>query len=124
MKFARYTFLAAGIYGILLITPMYFTEAQIAADFPPALTHPEYYYGFVGVTLAWQIAFILISRDPLKFRLLIPVTVVEKYSYGIAILWLYAQQRVPPFAVGFGLVDLLLGTLFIVAFFKTKQANT
>lgn len=123
MKFARYTFLAAGIYGILLITPMYFTEAQIATDFPPALTHPEYYYGFIGVTLAWQIAFIIISRDPQKYRMLMPVTVFEKYSYGIAILWLYAQQRVPAFAVGFGLVDLLLGTLFVVAFFKTKPAE-
>ena len=123
MKFARYTFLAAGIYGILLITPMYFTEAQIATDFPPALTHPEYYYGFVGVTLAWQFAFIIISRDPLKFRMLIPVTVFEKYSYGIAIFWLYVQQRIPVFAVGFGLVDLMLGTLFIVAFFKAKPSD-
>ena len=123
MKFARYTFLAAGIYGILLITPMYFTEALIATDFPPALTHPEYYYGFVGVTLAWQFAFIIISRDPLKFRMLIPVTVFEKYSYGIAIFWLYVQQRIPVFAVGFGLVDLMLGTLFIVAFFKAKPSD-
>lgn len=123
MKFARYAFLAAGIYGIVLITPMYFTEAQIATDFPPALTHPEYYYGFIGVTLAWQIAFIVISRDPQKYRMLMPVAVLEKYSYGIAILWLYALQRVPAFAVVFGLADLLLGTLFIAAFIKTKPSG-
>jgi len=43
---------AAGIYGIAVIAPQYFMEAQVGRDYPPAITHPEYFYGFVGVGLA------------------------------------------------------------------------
>ena len=53
MRFARYSFLIAGIYGLLSLSPMYFLEAKNGRDFPPAITHPEYYYGFMGVALAW-----------------------------------------------------------------------
>ena len=34
----------------------------------PEINHPELYYGFVGVTLAWQIVYVLIGLDPLRYR--------------------------------------------------------
>ena len=49
MKFARIVFLVAGIYGLLVVAPQYFLEARIGRDTPPAITHPEFFYGFVGV---------------------------------------------------------------------------
>jgi len=61
MRFAKIVFLVAGIYGLLILTPMYFLENKIGRDTPPAITHPEYFYGFVGVALAWQVLF-LVSR--------------------------------------------------------------
>ena len=46
MKLARWIFGIAGVYGILVIAPLYFMEARIGHDDPPAITHPEYFYGF------------------------------------------------------------------------------
>ena len=53
MSFARWVFRIAGIYGVLVIAPMYFLESRFPAENPPPITHPEFFYGFVGVTLAW-----------------------------------------------------------------------
>lgn len=121
MKFAKWVFRIAGIYGILAVAPLYFSESRIARDQPPAITHPEYYYGFAGVTLAWQIAFLVIASDPSRFRLLILPAIVEKLSYVIAIAFLYSQERVASLIVGAAALDLLLGILFIVAFFRTPK---
>jgi hypothetical protein len=77
MKFAKWVFLIAGIYGILAVAPMYFSEHQISRDYPPAITHPEYFYGFAGVTLAWQIAFLVVASNPGRFRLMMLPAVVE-----------------------------------------------
>src|SRR5215469_6103014 len=68
MKFARVVYWVAGIWGILLITPLYFMFELIGRKDPPAITHPGFYYGFVGVALAWQIAFLVIARDPARMR--------------------------------------------------------
>ena len=38
MKFARLTFRIAGIYGILVLVPMYFMRERIGSDSPPAIT--------------------------------------------------------------------------------------
>ena len=85
----------AGIYGLVALLPQYFLEERLNRDFPPAITHPEHFYGFVGVAAAWQLAFLLISRDVARFRPLMPVTVVEKISFGAAAVVLFAQGRVP-----------------------------
>lgn len=121
MKFAKWVFRIAGIYGILAVAPLYFSEAQIARDYPPAITHPEYYYGFAGVTLAWQIAFLVIGSNPSRFRLMMLPAIVEKLSYVVAIWFLYSQQRVATIALGFAASDLLLGILFVLAFLRTPK---
>ena len=36
-------------------------EARVGRDYPPAITHPEYFYGFLGVAAAWQVAFLVIA---------------------------------------------------------------
>jgi hypothetical protein len=122
MKFAKWVFAIAGIYGLAVIPPMYFFENQIARDFPPAITHPEYFYGFIGVTLAWQLLFLVLASDPPRYRLIMLPAVVEKATYGIAIIWLLMQQRVPEISLGFALIDLILGTLFLIAFWKTGRS--
>ena len=68
MKFAKIVFLVAGIWGVLVITPLFFLFDLIGKNDPPAITHPGFYYGFACVTLAWQIAFLVISRDPVRLR--------------------------------------------------------
>lgn len=121
MKFARVVFLVAGIYGLIVLLPLYFLEAQTGRDYPPPITHPEYYYGFGGVGVAWQLAFLVISRDPVRYRPLMIPSIVEKASFGIAVAVLYLQQRVSNFMLGAAMADSLLGILFVVAFLRTAK---
>jgi hypothetical protein len=123
MKFAKWVFLIAGIYGILVVAPQYFSESRIARDFPPAITHPEYFYGFVDVTLAWQIAFLVIASNPSRFRLMMLPAIFEKLSYVITILLLYSLQRVAALAMGFAAIDLILGILFLLAFLRAPKVE-
>lgn len=44
------------------------------------ITRPGFYYGFVGLGLAWQIAFLVIAQDPVKYRLMMIPSMVEKFS--------------------------------------------
>lgn len=120
MKFARWLFLIAGVYGLLLIPPQYFMEEQINREYPPAITHPEYFYGFVGVVTAWQLAFLVIASDPPRYRPLMLPSVVEKFSFGIAAPILFAQQRLPGIILVFAGIDMVLGLLFLLAWWKLK----
>ena len=121
MKLAKIVFLVAGIYGLIVFLPGYFMEAQTGRDYPPPITHPEYYYGFIGIGVAWQLAFIVISRDPVRHRPLMLPSIVEKASFGIAAVVLYLQHRVSSLILGFAMVDSLLGVLFIAAWIATAK---
>lgn len=121
MKFAKYTFYAAAIYGILALAPQYFLEEKTARDFPHAVARPEFYYGFIGVALAWQIAFLLIARQPARFRSLMPVAVLEKLSFGVPAVVLFFGDRIPAQMLAAGLVDLILAAFFVVAYLKTPN---
>jgi hypothetical protein len=123
MKFARIIFLCAGIYGLLALLPQYFLEEQTGRDYPPPVTHPEYYYGFIGVAVAWQVVFLVLARDPARFRPLMIPAVLEKLSFGIPAVILYSQQRLSALMLGGGVVDLILATLFVIAYVKTAGAR-
>lgn len=120
MRFAKIVFWIAGIWGVLVLTPLYFLFDVIGRQDPPAITHPGFYYGFISVGLAWQIAFLLIARDPVRFRLIMIPAVIEKFGYGASLLALYLQHRLHPSDLVFGGVDVLLGALFLLAFFRTS----
>jgi hypothetical protein len=64
MKFAKIVFWAAGIWGVLVLTPLYFMFDLIGRKDPPPVNHPAFCYGFVGAGLAWQIAFFVIATNP------------------------------------------------------------
>ncbi|HQR17154.1 MAG TPA: hypothetical protein PK948_02220 [Gemmatimonadales bacterium] len=115
MTFARRLFAVAGIYGLVSLLPMFFLERRLMERLPPALTHPEFYYGFVGVALAWQLLFLLVAREPVRLRPVMLPAVVEKLGWGIGVLVLVAQGRIGTFFVPAALIDLLLATLFVVA---------
>jgi hypothetical protein len=120
LKFAKIIFYVAAAWGVLILTPLYFMFDVIGRQDPPAITHPAFYYGFVGAGLAWQFAFFVIARDPVRLRALMLPSVFEKFSYGIALIVLYLQQRLHATDAAFGGIDLLFGVLFLVAYFKTS----
>ncbi|MGA7294712.1 MAG: hypothetical protein WBW53_11995 [Terriglobales bacterium] len=120
MKFAKSVFWAAGVWGILVLTPLYFMFNLIGRVDPPVITHPAFYYGFVGVGLTWQIAFLIIATNPVRFRPLMIPSVLEKFSYATALTILYLQQRLHRSDLVFGAVDFVFGALFVVAFFRAN----
>ena len=122
MTFARRVFLVAGIYGLVVLLPQYFMEDKTGRDFPPPVTHPEYYYGFIGVAVAWQLAFLIIARDPARYRPIMLAAIVEKASFGIATIVLYLAGRLGLQMLGAGVIDLILGALFTIAYLRTAQA--
>ncbi len=123
MKFAKVVFWVAGIWGFLVLTPLYFMFDLIGRNDPPPITHPGFFYGFAGAALAWQVAFILIATDSVRYRPLMIPSILEKASYGAAVIVLVLQQRMHRSDLVFAGTDLLLGVLFVIAYFKTRARS-
>lgn len=121
VSFARGVFTVAGVYGVLVLVPQYFTEDRVGRDFPPPITHPEHYYGFIGVALAWQVLFLIMARDPVRYRIaMIPAT-LEKVAFGVATAVLYLQGRLSPIILVGGVLDLIFAFLFVLSFRATAE---
>jgi hypothetical protein len=121
VRFAKWVFWAAGVYGLVVTLPLYFSEEQYGHDHPPAVTHPEFYYGFAGLCLSWQVLFLIIGSFPVRLRPVMPAAVLEKASFSAVVPVLYAMGRVPLLILGMAGVDLLLGILFIAAYLQTPR---
>ena len=121
VRYARVVYLAAGLVGLVEILLLYFYEATLNRTQPPAITHPEFYYGFLGITLAWQVAFVVIASDPLRFRPLMPVSWIEKALYPITVWVLVSAGRTHHDMLGAAALDLLWLVLFVAAWFLTRS---
>ena len=119
MRFAKTVFLIAGIYGLIVLVPQFFLEQKIGVDTPPPITHPEFFYGFVCVAVAWQVLFLILSRDPIRYRPMMIPAMLEKIGFPIAVVLLYLQGRVAPQIFIPASLDLILLFLFIAAYRKT-----
>jgi hypothetical protein len=122
MKFARMLFLIAGLYGLVVLAPGYFFEQAIGRETPPPITHPEFFCGFLGVALAWQVLFLLIAHNPVRYRPMMIPSIIEKLSYAGAVIVLLKQHRIPLSTFDLGMVDLVLAVLFAVSFFKVRPS--
>jgi hypothetical protein len=116
IQFARRLFLVAGIYGVAVVTPLFFLEKQFGEQYPPPITHPEWYYGFASVTLGWQIVYLMMSRDPLRYRPMLIPAIVGKGGFAASVLALFAQGRLEGASVWLVSIDLVLAALFAWAF--------
>jgi hypothetical protein len=119
MRFARRVFQVAGIYGLIVLVPQFFLEAKTGRDFPPPINHPEYYYGFIGVAVAWQFLFLVLARNPKRYRPMMIPAILEKAGFGIAVVVLFLGNRVSSFMLGPAFIDLILGVLFVISYLKT-----
>ena len=121
MKFARLVFAFAGILGLLILTPGLFTIDMVGELFPPAINHPDFYYGFFSVTLAWQVAFLIIATNPVRYRPLMLAAMLEKFPYVAMLLILYSRGLIAPPQLAAVAIDGTLGVLFVAAYFKTPD---
>jgi hypothetical protein len=123
MRFAKTVFTFAGIWGVVVLTPLYFSFDAIGRLYPPAITHPDFFYGFVGVAMAWQVAFLVIGRDPARFHPLMIPAMVEKFIYVLSLSVLFVGGRLRGGEFVVALPDFVLGILFVVSFVKVDAAR-
>jgi hypothetical protein len=116
MRFARIVFTVAGLWGLAVLLPMYFTFDLIGRLYPPAITHPDLYYGFVGVAVAWQVAFLVIGRDPARFRMMMIPAMLEKFIWVATLSVTYLQGGIQRGQFAVAGPDFVLGVLFVMSF--------
>ena len=95
MRFAKIVFLVAGIYGLLVLTPLYFMEGTVGGLTPPG-----------------------------RYRPMILPSVLEKLVYAIAVLVLHLQGRIASSVLAVGSVDWIFALLFFVAYVNTKPTTS
>jgi hypothetical protein len=121
MRFASVVFRIAGAWGILVLLPLCFMFAG-TSDLTATFSYPQAYFGFMGVTLAWQVAFFVIGSDPARFRPFIAVSILEKIVYIAAIIVLLSMGHVSGAQATSAIPDAILCGLFVAAWTKTRPA--
>jgi hypothetical protein len=119
VRFARIAFIAAGVWGVVVLTPLYFLLDVTGRQYAAPTSYPHFFYGFLSVAMAWQIAFLVIGSDPVRFRPLMIAGVFEKFAHVAGVAVLYSQARISAADAMAAGPDLLLGLLFVAAFVKT-----
>jgi hypothetical protein len=123
MKFARITFLVAGVWGIVVLTPLFWLVDVTGRRYTVPADYPHFFYGFLSVAMAWQIAFLIIGSNPARFRPLMIPGLVEKLGYVVILTVLYARGQIPALDAQAGVPDFVLCILFLVAFWKTRPGG-
>lgn len=119
-KFARFTFIGAGIWGIVVLTPLYWLVDVTGRAYSPPTDYPHFFYGFLSVAMAWQIAFLMIGSNPARFRPLMIASILEKLGHVGGVAVLYWNARISDIDAQAAVPDLLLAILFMVAFARTR----
>lgn len=123
MKFASIVFRVAAVWGLMVLAPLFFLFDGSGVAGNPPFTYVQAYFGFLSVTLAWQLAFWVIGSDPVRFRPLMIPSMIEKFGFVLALAVLYALGRVGSREVLPALPDLVLGALFVAVYVKTHPST-
>lgn len=70
--------------------------------------------------MAWQVVFLVIGSNPVRFRPLMIPSIIEKFGYVATVAVLYQRALISVADAMTAAPDLLLGILFVVAFAKTR----
>ena len=119
MRFAKFVFIGAGVWGLVVIAPLYFLLDISGREYAFPTSYPHFFYGFLTVTTAWQIAFLLIGSNPVRFRPLMIPAVIEKLGYVVAVAVLHGRGLISTTDAMTAAPDVVLGVLFVAAFVKT-----
>jgi len=117
MKFARWIFLIAGILGLLSAVPLAFSERAMSVK------QPEFFYGFVFLNICWQIVYLVLSSDVIRFRPMMIPAFLAKASGTAALTWLYLLGRVSVQWVAIGAVDGVFAALFLAAYLAAGRES-
>lgn len=119
MTLARVVFVAAGVWGVVVLTPLYFLVDLTGRRYAAPVDYPHFFYGFLSIAMAWQVAFLVIGSSPARFRPLMIPAIIEKIGYVMGVAVLYGQGRLSVADATTAGPDLVLGVLFLLAFVRT-----
>ena len=114
--------MAASVYGLVLVLPLYGTEWMLMRSGRPLYGHPEFLYGFVGTTACMQLVYWTIGRDPVRFRPFMPIVAAAKTSFFLPIMMLWVVGRTAGSVAFFACIDGLLAVLFGCSWWITAPA--
>ena len=120
MAFAKWVFTLGGIFGLIMITPLFFLEGEMARMSGAPLSQPENYYGFVGVTFAWQLVYLVIGRNPAPYRPIMLLGALGKVIFFTSCWVLAYQGRTPVLTAVIASPDIVLAGLFLAAWWRTR----
>ena len=121
MRFAKTVFLVAGVWGIVVLTPLYWLVDVSGRRYAAPVDYPQFFYGFLSVAMAWQVAFLVIGSSPSRFRPLMIPGILEKFGHVAGVVALYGQGRIAVADAMAAGPDVLLGALFVAAFVVTPR---
>jgi len=122
MTFARLAYLLAGLWGVIVIALGYASYITGTDQSLAAIARPEMVHGFFLMAMPWQLLFLVISRDPLRYNTIMPITVLEKLPFAAVTLTLFTKGQVTPMMGFFAAMDGLWGVSFCVAYWLTRRA--
>lgn len=119
--FAKRIFQVAAGWGFFILTLGYgayllgIEGATIDTD------RPELIHGFFLITLAFQVVFLIIASDPVRYRIFMLAAMIEKFPFTLVSILLFMNGQAPAVAAVLGLIDGALGLLFVIAYFLTGK---
>lgn len=120
--FAKRVFQVAGIWGLFILGLLYAAYLAGVEQMTVATSHPHFVHGFFLLGIAWQVAFLIIATDPIRYRMLMLAAMLEKFPFTLAVLALYSNGDIPASVMGAGVIDGILGILFAVSYVITADS--
>ena len=118
---AKLIFRVAAVWAILALTPILFFPNRIGNPVPRPLTEPEYFHGFLALSLLFALLYLVIATNPIRYRPVMWIGILQKFVYPLAIFGLLSTHRAPPTKSFYAGVEFLFGLLFILALIKTPK---
>lgn len=123
MVFAKRVFTWAAIFGFAMVAPLFAAEALVARIQHHPVADPHWYYGFAGVALGFQVIYLMIGRDPVRYRSLMPVCGLTKFGFGVIVWTLVGLGRTEPLFGVIATPDMLWAAAFLMAYRATPVAT-
>lgn len=112
MRFARWSFGIAAVYGLVATLGLYFREPLNPATL--------WLYVFAGAAAATQLLYVALAMDPARYWRLIPIGIASKLSFAIPVLLLCAHGAIGGSLCLAGFADLALAAIFAVNWLRLR----
>lgn len=122
MTFAKRVFTWATAFGLLMILPLFLAPGLFVRLTGQPIHDAAWFYGFAEVALGFQAIYLLIGRDPVRYRPLMPVCALAKFGFGVTVWSLVALGRTSATLGLAATPDMIWAGLFLAAYRLTPDA--